>query len=392
MTEWAPQVLDIEKTSYTVQEFLEWQDLGRLELSPSFQRGTVWRQPAMAHLIDTMLRGYPIPPIHIRFVRDERNDLVREVIDGQQRLTAVLKYVADEYPLAKPRNTSGDLPPWAGLRFSQLDNDLKQRILDYSFRAESYKGQIPDRVVYEIFSRINIHSVPLSDQELRNGRYFGEFKQSVYLLAEEQKPLWQSLSLFGSQAFARMLDAQFVSELLLAQVSGMQDKKKSLDDIYARYESEWPERDENEHKFRLIIDAIRKDFAEIIQGTRFTRTPLFYTLYCVLYHRIFGIVDQRVPSGESPLPQSPKAPLTADSIERLRLAIQNISAFLEDTAWTSESSESDGEAVEGEATDADPIPGTLEAFSKGSAGQTDNLRPRFMRFRALWEIAGLSEK
>lgn len=392
MTDWAPQVLDIEKTSYTVNEFLEWQEAGRLELSPSFQRGTVWRQPAMAHLIDTILRGYPIPPVHIRWVRNDRNELVRQVIDGQQRLTAVLKYVGNEFALSKPRNPAGDLPPWAGLRFEQLDVDLQQRILDYSLRAESYRGQIPDQVVYEIFSRINIHSVPLSDQELRNGRFFGEFKQSVYMLANEQKPFWKSLSIFGDQAFARMLDSQFVSELLITQVAGMQDKKNSLDDIYTRYESEWPERDSNEQKFRSIIDIVRRDFAEVIKGTRFTRAPLFYTLYCVLYHRIYGITEQRIPRDEAPLPTSPLIELTPEATERLKLAIQNISDFIEDRAWTSDSAEQNNGTPSEDQDPPQPTPGTLDAFAKGSAGQTDNLRPRFMRFRALWDIAGMSER
>lgn len=389
MNDWAPQVLDIEKTSYTVQEFLEWQDAGRLELSPSFQRGQVWRKPAMAYLIDTILRGFPIPPIHIRFVRNERNDMVREIIDGQQRLNAVLKYVAGEYPLTKPRNPSGELPPWSGMRFTQLEDGLQRRILDYSFRAESYKGQIPDQVVYEIFSRINIHSVPLTDQELRNGRFFGEFKQTVYKLADEQKPLWKGLSLFGEQAFARMTDAQLVSELIAVQIAGMQDKKSSLDELYTKYESDWPEREQNEYEFRSIIDLIRIHYAEVVHTTRFTRTPLFYSLYCVLYHRIYGIKDQRIPSDETSLPSSPVAPLSEEATERLKLAIQNISDFIEDKAWTSQEDNGSSSDV---ADEAAPAPGTLESFAKGAAGQTDNLRPRFMRFRALWEIAGLSER
>ncbi|MBM4601561.1 DUF262 domain-containing protein [Rhodococcus hoagii] len=388
MNDWELQVLDIEMASYTVGEFLEWKEAGRLELSPSFQRGKVWRRPAMAFLIDTILRGYPIPPIHIRFVRRDDGNLIREVIDGQQRLNAIISYFSNDFALTKPRNPSGDLPPWAGLRFYQLDSDLQRRILDYSFRAEVYKGQIRDEVVYEIFSRINIHSIPLSDQELRNGRFFGEFKQSVYRLADEHKPLFLHLSIFTNQSLARMLDSQFVSEALAVQVEGMQDKKSSLDDIYTRYESEWPEREKNEEQFRAIIDLIRTHFADVVKNSRFTRIALFYSLFCVLYHRVYGIEHQKTPTGELPLPYSPRLPLSESAIERLRLTIQNLSDFIEDKAWTSDTEET----APNEDNELESVPGTLESFAKGAAGQTDNLRPRFMRFRSIWEVARLSEQ
>lgn len=387
--EWNLPQLDIEKTSYTVQEFIEWADANRLVLSPSFQRGQVWRRPAQAFLIDTILRGYPIPPVHVRFVQREGKGLVREVIDGQQRLTAVLEYVGDAFPMPKPRNSSEPLPPWAGLRFSKLPEELAQRILNFSFRCEAYKGQIPDETIYEIFSRINIHSVPLSDQELRNGRYFGEFKQAVYSLAREHKTFWRSVNLFTEQGIARMLDAQFVSEVLALQLGGMQDKKGSLDAYYAEFDASWPGRHEHEDRFRATIDAIRESTGEIISGTRFVRVPLFYTLYAVTYHRVFGIQQGRLPSGESILPVSPKSALSGEASERLRNAVQNISDHLQDRTGEEESEEL-GSTASTEQGEYDF--GALGEFSAGAAGQTDNIRPRLARFRALWSLADLSRE
>ncbi|MFI6955531.1 DUF262 domain-containing protein [Nocardia sp. NPDC050408] len=388
MTEWELQVLDIEKTSYTIEEFREWESSGRLELSPSFQRGQVWRTPAKAFLIDTILRGFPIPPLHIRFTRKGSGVMLREVIDGQQRLTAVIDYLSDEFALSKPRNPSGDLPPWAGLRFGQLDPELQQRILDYSFRVEVYKGGISDKIVYEIFARINTYSIPLSDQELRNGRFFGEFKQSVYRLADEHKPVWSHLSLFTPQGFARMMDAQFVSEILTMQIGGMQDKKSSLDEMYAAYEDEWPDRERCEAEFRAVMDVIRGEFGETVKSGKFKRVPLFYTLFCVIYHRMFGM--PLGPNVGSQLPSTPKSSLGEASSERLRLAMQNLSDFLEDSSSAAEA----GSDIDSSGHDEDSIaqaPGLLGSFAKGSAGQTDNLHPRFLRFRSLWELARLSQ-
>jgi hypothetical protein len=373
--DWELPLLEIEKTSYTVSEFVEWYDDARLDLSPEFQRGEVWRRQAQAFLIDTILRGYPIPPIHIRNVRKPGDTrLAREVIDGQQRLTAVIKYVQNEYALTRPRTDRDELTPWAGLKFRELPIDLQRRILDYSFRCEAYKGQIPDTTVYEIFARINIHSVPLSEQELRNGRFFGEFKVSVYELAKEHLPFWRDAKIFSPQAVTRMLDAQFISEVYALQMDGMQDKKASLDSYYRRFDASWPERYEHESKFRAVIDAIRGSVGDVLKDTRFNRTALFYTLYSVVYHRLFALNQTRMPENEPNLPVSPREPLSVDASSRLRISVQNLSDYL---------AESDLDGPEG---------GPLSEFAVGAARQTDNIRPRLARFRALWQLADLSER
>lgn len=361
---WAPLALDIEKSSYTAEEFFDWHTAGKLELSPDFQRGEVWRQPAKAFLIDTLLRGFPVPPIHLRILQRESGGLVRQVIDGQQRLTAVVDYLDGKYRLAA-RDMSGETPPWAAKRFSELSLPLRRRILDYSFRCEVYKGNVDDSLVREIFARINIHSVPLNDQELRNGRYFGEFKNVVYLLSREHAQLWLSAGIFTRRAIARMLDAQFVSEALVLQLAGQQDKKTSLDQFYTRYEQEWADAENHEYRFRTTIDAIRMAVGDIISDTAFKRVPLFYTLYAVVYHRLFGMVESH--TDQHGLPLSSRAPLSEDDCARLSLAVRMLS-----------------DVVEGEIDDV-----TYRDFRTASARQTDNLRPRLVRFRILWEAAAL---
>lgn len=59
-------------------------DRDELDLQPDYQRGEVWDRPRRQRLIDTVLRGRYIPPIHI--VRDSGRDFV---LDGQQRLRTI---------------------------------------------------------------------------------------------------------------------------------------------------------------------------------------------------------------------------------------------------------------------------------------------------------------
>ncbi|MEV4234704.1 DUF262 domain-containing protein [Nocardia sp. NPDC049737] len=384
MDDWAQPTFTIEKGAYLVSDFIGWNDGGSLELSPDFQRGSVWSRAAKAHLIDTILMGYPIPPIHIRVVNRGRTGPAREIIDGQQRLTAILEYVDDKFSMPRPRNTSTPLPPWAGQKYSQLDSEFQDRIISYSLRTEQYTGNTPDEVIYEVFSRINMHSVPLNSQELRNGRYFGEFKQSAQHLAASNKSVWTALKLFSSQAIARMQDVEFASELLILQIAGMQDKKGSVDVFYKRYEEDFPSRLENETKFQDVLDTIRSSFGELIPTTKFQRTPLFYSLWAVIYHRMIGIAHQTYPTSvsQTELPPTPRAPLDRDAIARVQRAILELSNALQ-------SGSGDSEDLDEEAMD-DDSPLSTTGFVEGTLGQTDNIRPRLLRFHGLWDAAELS--
>ena len=71
---------------YTINDFYGWYENKELVLAPKYQRKAVWNSKAESYLIDTILRGLPIPQV---FVRQSIDPLLRktqrEVIDGQQR-------------------------------------------------------------------------------------------------------------------------------------------------------------------------------------------------------------------------------------------------------------------------------------------------------------------
>jgi uncharacterized protein with ParB-like and HNH nuclease domain len=86
---------EIIKTQYKVSDFITWKRSKSLTLSPYFQRRSVWKKGAKSYLIDTVIRGLPIPII---FIRERKNDLdslepKREVVDGQQRLRTLFSFI-----------------------------------------------------------------------------------------------------------------------------------------------------------------------------------------------------------------------------------------------------------------------------------------------------------
>jgi uncharacterized protein with ParB-like and HNH nuclease domain len=80
---------------YNVSDFVEWNNRDQLQLSPDFQRRSVWSLQAKSYLVDTVIRGKPMPKLFIaQDVKDRRN--IRTVVDGQQRLRSLLEYIEND--------------------------------------------------------------------------------------------------------------------------------------------------------------------------------------------------------------------------------------------------------------------------------------------------------
>ncbi len=104
----------------------------KINLQPDYQRPAVWSTAQKQLLIDTFLRGYDVPKIYLDKDRTER--YTYDVVDGQQRLTAIFEFFAEEYALdekAEPVmvDTGDGIKKYeiAGKKYSDLDEEL----LDY---------------------------------------------------------------------------------------------------------------------------------------------------------------------------------------------------------------------------------------------------------------------
>lgn len=345
------------RSTYTTLQFKSFRDIDSLAISPKFQRRAIWSLAARSFLIDTIMREMPIPPIYLRLTQDEdRSHSVNEVIDGQQRIRAVLDFIDGNFAL------SGSLDsPYKGMSFDDLESVDQDKIYNYSFNCEIFSG-LNDQDVLTIFERLNTHSISLNAQELRNGRFFGPFKQSAYSLAREHLEHWRLNKLFTERSIARMLEVELTSEMMILQLDGLQDKKKSINQFYVDNDEEFNMRESVEDRFRSIVDVVDESLFGVIGRSQFTRIPLYYSLFAAVYHRRYGLPNFDL--------ETPKKQLSKSEHLSLRNVVEGLSDVLINVR------ENKGVA-----------PRKWQKFAAACATQTDNVGPRSTRTETIYTQA-----
>ena len=303
--------------NYSVRDFEEWSERNELVLAPKFQRRDVWNAKAKSYLIDTIIRGKPIPKLYMRQnVAPSTRRTTREIVDGQQRLRTVLTFIKDGFKLSKTHNRE-----LGGRYFSQLDTDTQRDILKYEFVVDLLQD-MPDNEIYDLFARINTYAEKLRHQELRNAQWFGEFKTSVYELARGFLSFLERNEIFTPKQILRMAEAEFISELLLAMEEGIREGKKSIiDKAYDDYDDEFPNRTRHEKRFAETIDTIAEIVGDDLPSLRFRATKLFYPLFCAVYHLKYGLPRMQAPR-RSPKPAD--YPRMKDALEQIDTLIGDI--------------------------------------------------------------------
>lgn len=265
--------------AYSISDFVEWQNDGKLDLSPDFQRRGVWSNPAKAFFADTILRGKPFPKLILmqEFVEGKQ---VRVVVDGQQRLRAIFDFVNDGIKISKAHNSE-----LAGKTFSQLDPETQDAFMQYEVACDVlYSAPLSE--LLDIFARINRYTVKLNAQELRNAQYSGFFKTRAFALGYAYVDYWIEGKVLSKSQVSRMGEAELASDLLATLCTQIQTNK-SVDAVYKRYEDEEGSIPDKAKLFFETMEVIGKVYpAESLIGTCWTRKHMFYSLFATVAHII----------------------------------------------------------------------------------------------------------
>ena len=137
---------------------------GRLTIQPEYQRNYIYASDGgkkEVAVVDSILKGYPIGLIYFNRISEDN----LEVLDGQQRITSVGRFVTDKFAI---KDADGNEQYFSGMAKDKRTRILETKLLIYE--CEGTESEIK-----EWFRTINIAGVPLNEQELLNAVYSGPF-------------------------------------------------------------------------------------------------------------------------------------------------------------------------------------------------------------------------
>jgi hypothetical protein len=203
-----------------------------LDLNPPYQRHSVWTTKERRYFLDTVLNGYPCPPLFLYKSISDEGVATYHVVDGKQRLETIISFAENKITLSGDMQDEG----LAGKKWKTIELDQKKKFWNYQLAVEMLDS-VDSAVVKEIFDRYNRTSKNLERQELRHAKYDGWL---VTAAEEEAKKLeWRDLGIVTTATARRMKDVQFISELMMIllkeNIAGFD--QDDLDEHYAKFDT-----------------------------------------------------------------------------------------------------------------------------------------------------------
>jgi HNH endonuclease len=217
---------------------------GELVIQPEYQRNYIYNKGGRDEaVIHSILKGYPLGLIYFFVGQDDKGNDRLEVLDGQQRITSIGRFVTGRFAI---QTDTGEQT------FSSLPQDQQDFIMDTKLLVYVCTGT--ESEIKEWFKTINISNVPLNEQELRNAIYSGSFvtlaKAEFSKSSDVRQNKW-SYYIKGDPARQEVLKTalEWVSDSQETTIDGYMAAHRQDDDI-----------DELKTYFTTVIDWVTARF------------------------------------------------------------------------------------------------------------------------------------
>lgn len=283
-------------TKLTISEFYDNYSLKKYNFKASYQRkSNVWVEDKKSFLIDSILKNYPVPAIFMRPIVDENGKTKYDIVDGKQRLQAIISFIEGEIPLTtyfaedrfldeESRQLAENV---AGKKFEDIKKEKEsgeyvKQFWTYTLQIEYlYENDLD--LVSSVFDRLNRNGEPLNAQELRNAKF------STTPLLKLVKKLSETSFLKDKRErlkIERMEDEEFVSELLFLVLNKkiLDSTPATLDEQYERYKTETVLLNEGEKEFEEIIEFMDSLQLDYENNKRLCWTTHLYTLFSLCWY------------------------------------------------------------------------------------------------------------
>lgn len=252
-----------------------------INLQPDFQRGEVWSLNKKKKLIDSILRGWKIPPIHLV----QTGEALDEVLDGQQRLVSIRDFFNNVFTIdgyISPLDKK--LESLDGKKYSELPIEIQRLFKKYSItiiRLTEYQPEEPA----ELFYRLN-QPVSLTAAEQRNA-YIGTTRNQIKELVNLFAELGAEKGTIGFSN-SRLAYDEIISKFCYCLELKTLRKKIAASDISEKYRSDQPFSFETIEKAKIVL---QKFMSAVIDGMdagrfrpKFSKATLFSWLVFIKTH------------------------------------------------------------------------------------------------------------
>lgn len=276
--------MEITRSSFTISELRDMWERKELIINRDYQRSSsIWPESARSFLIDTILTKYIVPKVFFYEIYDKtRKKIIREIVDGQQRINTILSFLKDDFRL---NNKSAN---YRGHNFSSLDDSLQQKILTYVIEVDIIRDAEQSDLL-AMFTRMNAYTAPLNPAEKRHAQFEGAFKWFILNLREKYSSNLVNIKVITTKQSIRMVDSEFFTELCIFLKYGIVDKsEKYLNKIYEDFNKEFAEEDDFHRKIKEFMDFISIDLVEL-HGSFIMKPYILHSLFCAMMQKKYGI-------------------------------------------------------------------------------------------------------
>lgn len=283
--------MEIKTVNWLVSTVRDLRTMEQIDFCPDFQRNYVWSEKQKIYLIDTLINNFSVPKVYVSQRYDgENGDTFYDVIDGQQRLTTIINFINGEFKLSKSKHPKPDYfnSKYDGKYFVDLPQDIKKRILSYSFTVDLVEGDTRD--ISEMFLRLNLSNSTLNKEEIYHSQYSGDFMTLIKKISSDFLDDFLDDKIINGSGVRRMKDHRFITGCLITMIRGLTNKDKEHENVIREFDN-WDEEgmDEYYERFKKIYKLITNSiFKGEIRTSRFNSLYGFISLFDYFHDQIYN--------------------------------------------------------------------------------------------------------
>ena len=248
------------KACHTCTTLKQW--FGNTLTIPPYQRGLVWTDQQRKDLIDSIINGYDIPKLYFKKSKDEK----LEVIDGQQRLDAIFRFMDNGFSLDKDCQFDEDTTQEIGnTKFKDLPTTIQRKIENFELNTVMCEGYNEDEEK-ELFLRLQGGTSLSAPEKRRSLR--GSMPNLITKLANHE--IFVKLNSKENRSLLDREDKRFWHEDIVAKIM-LDIESNAITQVSAKNLREMYQRNEkmtDEDKVAKDVDEILNFFYQVFKNLK----------------------------------------------------------------------------------------------------------------------------